>query len=62
MSKTKAIICTVLLMIVVLILLVATINIEGVYGINLFDWLTAIMAGCWLSDRTEDFYKWLQKK
>lgn len=61
MSKLKAFICTMLLFVVIFILLLATANVRGSFGISLFSVLISMMAGFWISDQMIKFYNWLRK-
>lgn len=60
MSKTKAIICSVLLSIVIFGALFALESIDEI-GSIIFNCITAWITGVWLADKVEDFYKWLRK-
>jgi hypothetical protein len=55
MSKKKAIICTVLLMVVVC----AAILVISFIDVDLCRNIFALMAGAWTADKLEDFYEWL---
>lgn len=59
MSKTKAIIYSVLLSIVIFGALFALVSIDEI-GFRIFNCITAWIAGGWLVDKVEDFYKWLR--
>ena len=61
MSKTKAILCTVLLVVVIFGALFALVLINEV-GITIFHCISSWMFGVWMADRVMDFYKWLRKK
>lgn len=60
MSRIKAIVCSVLLSIVIFGALFALISIDEI-GFAIFHCITAWIAGGWLADKVEDFYKWLRK-
>ena len=60
MSKTKAFICSALLMIVILTLLIVSMLIES-NGFSLYRFLTGWITGMYIADKTIDFYFWLQK-
>lgn len=60
MSKTKAFICSVLLMVVILTLLIVFVFIES-NGFSLYRFVTSWITGVYIADKTIDFYFWLQK-
>ena len=60
MSRTKAIVCSVLLLIVIFGALFVLISIDEI-GFTIFHHITAWITGVWLGDKVEDFYKWLRK-
>lgn len=62
MSRVKAIVCSVLLMIVMFTLLFATIFIKGVNDTSLYIFVVSAMAGMWIGEKVDDFYKWLRSK
>ena len=59
MSKKKAIVCTILLTIVVLIITFAIciIEIEGIYLSRI---IFSLLAGSWMGEKIFEFYKWLR--
>ena len=63
MSKKKAIICTILYTIVLVVLLTASFFIKNnEYGISLYQIITGVIANAWLGCSVEKFYKWLLKE
>lgn len=62
MSNTKAVIYTILFSIVVWGLLFATAFVKLPYGLSLYFWIMAGLAGMWIGDRILDFYRWLRKR
>lgn len=62
MSRIKAIVCSVLLMIVMFTLLFATIFIKGANDTSLYIFIVSAMAGMWIGEKVDDFYKWLRSK
>lgn len=63
MSKKKAILCTVLYIIVLVVSLTASFFIKNnEYGISLYQLITGVIANAWLGCSVEKFYKWLLKE
>lgn len=63
MSKNKAIVCTVLYAIVLVVSLIASFFIKNnAYGISLYQIITGMIANAWLGCSVEKFYKWLLKE
>lgn len=63
MSKKKAIICTVLYAIVLVVLLTVSFFIKNnEYGISLYQLITGMIANSWLGCSVGKFYEWLLKE
>ena len=66
MNKKKAKVCTILLIIVVfgLLFLSCFLRFDGDYphNPNLFNIITAFIAGSWLGEKISMFHKWLLEK
>lgn len=62
MSKKKAIVCTVLYVVMLVGVLTASFFIKNdEYGISLYQIIVGVIANSWLGCSVEKFYKWLTK-
>ena len=61
MNKKKAIICTILFIIVVSSALIGSTFIGNDDGDTLFNLIISIAAGLWFGELVEKFYKWISK-
>lgn len=63
MSKKKAILCTALYTIVLVVALTAAFFIKSdITGISLYQLIMSMIANAWLGCSVEKFYKWLLKE
>lgn len=62
MSREKAIICTALLAIVLIILIFIVAFAEEVNGVSIYTFVTSCITGSWLAEKVFYFYDWLRKK
>lgn len=60
MDKKKAVVCTVLFVIVVFGIFVATFFLKNEYGDSLFDVIAPCICGAWMAGKTKTFYNWLR--
>ena len=61
MNKLKAIICTILYAVVLIVALIVTYSINGVYGINLYQLIMNMIANAWLGYSVVKFYTWISE-
>lgn len=62
MEKKKAIVCTALLVVVIVVALTASHFVRGEEtGINLYNIIMSAMGYCYIGERIEKFYKWLME-
>lgn len=59
MSKGKAIVCSIMLLIIICSLLIATMFVDVTHSKTLFDVIASAMAGALIGDKVGVFYRWL---
>lgn len=63
MSKKKAVICTILYVIVITVVLTASFFIKSVVnGISLYQLIVGAIGNMWLGSSVAKFYDWLRKQ
>lgn len=60
MDKKKAIICTILYVVVLIGIMAGSLMIKNEYGISLYNIITGVIANIWIGCSVEKFYKWLR--
>lgn len=61
MSKKKAVICTILFLIVILAMYTSMFFIKSKSGVGLWQPVTCSITGIWMGECTKKFYEWLTK-
>ena len=62
MGKKKAVICTILYVVVLVVILTASFFIKNEeHGISLYQIIMYTIANMWIGSSVEKFYKWLTK-
>lgn len=62
MNKFKAIICTILYAVVLIVALIVAHSINGVCGINLYQLIMNAIANAWLGYSVVKFYTWISEE
>ena len=63
MRKWKAIICTILYVIVITVVLTASLFVKShVNGISLYQLIMCTIGGLWIGNSVMKFYEWLRKE
>lgn len=63
MSKKKAVVCTILYAIVIIVVSTASLFIKSpVNGISLYQLIVSMIGSMWLGNSVVKFYEWLRKQ
>ena len=63
MSKKKAVVCTILYVIVIIVVSTASLFIKSpVNGISLYQLIVSMIGSMWLGNSVVKFYEWLRKQ